>query len=97
MNIRGMMREHGINVSRIGLGAVCLLALFAGTPLAYGQWIDTGLVTNGSFEANGLPPTWPYYTGTISGWSLVGGHMINSDASGPFHEVGFLGSVPHGT
>jgi uncharacterized repeat protein (TIGR02543 family) len=86
-------------LSGLGLALICLLTLVAGAPAAYGQWVDTGLVQNNSFEANGLPGAWPHYTATINNWSLggPGGKMINSDASGPFHEVAFLGNVPHGT
>ncbi len=96
-SIRGTVERRRCGFSGIGLGAISLLVLFVGVPAAHGQWLDTGWVQNGSFEANGLPVGWPHYTGTVSNWALTGSHMINSDASGPFHEVAHLGSVPHGT
>ncbi len=74
-------------------GITACLILMTCVPSAYAQWTNTNLVQNGGFEANGLPATWPYYTGTISSWSLTGSHMIN-DASGPFHD---RGAIPQGT
>ena len=71
--------------------ALGVLLLCAAMPLAHGQGTD--LVVNGGFEANPVPP-YPGYTGTITGWTLGGGDVLNN-ASGPFYQPA-NGPIPQG-
>lgn len=61
------------------------------TDLAEGE---VNLVNNPSFEADPLPPDWPHYTTSVTGWNAGAGSLLN-DSSGPFYTSG-LGTIPHG-
>lgn len=94
-----MKGERGISMcQRYAAGGVviCLLVVLSGYVGAYGQWVDTGLVQNGSFEDDPIEPEWPHYTASISGWTLTeNGHLTNT-AEGPFYSSA-LGPIPHGS
>jgi uncharacterized repeat protein (TIGR02543 family) len=56
--------------------------------------VEVNLVNNPSFEVDPIPPTWPHYASSVTGWTVGGGSILN-DSGGPFYTSA-LGSIPDG-
>lgn len=76
------------------LGTVALMG--ASMPSAHAQWVNTGLIENGGFEADAVPDE-AGYTTEITGWTWGGGGSLINDATGPFYVESSNGPIPEGT
>ena len=77
----------------IGVMLLGLVVAIAAVPAAHGQ---TNMVSNGSFEADGMPGG-VGYTSAITSWGISGSAILNGTGLEIFYHSGTNGAVPNGT